>query len=380
VNENPADMKIGVDAKWLHTGNVSGRLFIQNILPELFALHPKIEWHIFLNKNSKRLGALPENENINIHYVWAEFNMISNLFILPKYAKLLNLDAVLFQTFSPKGKSFKSIVFIHDVLFRTYPEYFTWKEKLYFLPLRWTAPLADRIVTTTEFVKRELIRLHYSKEHDTIDLAPSGVTNVFKPGWQHDRNLLNKIKEKRNLPDSYLLFVGRLNARKNIQGILRALPLLDDKNISLVIVGEKDWKPPYKKDVYLEKILNSRVHFTGAIPDNELACIYASAKIFCFPSFAEGFGLPPLEAMASGIPAIVSNNTSMPEVCQDAALFVDPHNPSDIAEKINQLLKNPVLYQQKIKEGLKWSSLYTWKRTAEGIMKSIFTAVENGKT
>jgi glycosyltransferase involved in cell wall biosynthesis len=370
-------MKIGIDAKWLFTGHISGKLFIQNILPELIALHPEIEWHLFLDKNNKQFEFPIKDANINIHYVWAGFNMLSNLFILPRYAKQLNLDAVLFQTFSPKSKSFKSVVFIHDILFINYPQYFTWTEKLYFAPLKWTAPLADRIITTTQFVKKELIKLDYSK-NNIIDLAPSGVTNIFKPHWQYDRQLLNKIKEKYNLPHSYLLFVGRLNERKNIQGIIKALPLLND-NISLVVIGEPDWKLSSKKEIFSDKILKSKVRFIGAVPDNELACIYALAKIFCFPSFAEGFGLPPLEAMASGIPVIVSNTTSMPEVCSDVALFVDPHNTEDIAEKINELLKNTFLYEQKIKAGLKWSSQYTWRRTAEQIMKSIFTAIETGK-
>jgi glycosyltransferase involved in cell wall biosynthesis len=83
--------------------------------------------------------------------------------------------------------------------------------------------------------------------------------------------------------------------------------------------------------------------------------------------------------MASGVPAIVSHTTAMPEVCNDAALFVDPHNPKDIAEKINQLLKNNFLYEQKMKQGLNWSGQYTWRRTAEGIMKSIFAATETGQ-
>jgi glycosyltransferase involved in cell wall biosynthesis len=150
-------------------------------------------------------------------------------------------------------------------------------------------------------------------------------------------------------------------------------------NISLVVVGKQDWKLSSGKEMYADAALKSKIHLIGTVPDNELACIYALATIFCFPSFAEGFGLPPLEAMASGIPVVVSNTTSMPEVCSDVALFVNPHDPEDIAEKINHLLRNTILYEEKRKEGLKWSSQYTWKRTAEGIMKSIFTAIETGK-
>src|SRR5205085_3650288 len=131
--------------------------------------------------------------------------------------------------------------------------------------------------------------------------------------YQHDPNFLNWVKEKYGLPDNYLLFTGRLNARKNIRGLIQSLQFLEDKNISLVIVGEKNWKSPQVDELLIEKKTKERVIFTGFVPDGELAAIYAMAKTFCYPSFAEGFGLPPLEAMASGVPVVVSATTSMPE-------------------------------------------------------------------
>jgi glycosyltransferase involved in cell wall biosynthesis len=369
-------MKIGIDAKWLFTGHISGKLFIQNILPELFALHPEIEWHIFLDKRNKDFTLPFRKDNIKIHYIWAKFNMVSNLFILPGHAKRLQLDAVLFQTFFMKKGTFKSIVFIHDILFKNYPQFFTWKERLYFKPLKWITSSADRVITTTEFVKKELIRFQYTKPHQPIDIAPSGVTNIFKPYYQHDPTFLHYVKEKYKLPEFYLLFAGRLNARKNIRGLIKSLRFLDDKNISLVIVGEENWKAPEINELLSEQEIRKRIIFTGFIPDNELAAIYAMAKAFCFPSFAEGFGLPPLEAMASGIPVVVSDTTSMPEVCNHAALFIDPGNPKNIADQVNSLLKNETLYEQKKREGLEWSRQYTWKRTAEGIMQSVLSAVK----
>ena len=369
-------MKIGIDAKWLFTGHISGKLFIQNILPELFALHPEIEWHIFLDKRNKDVTLPFKDDNIKIHYIWAKFNMVSNLFILPGHAKRLQLDAVLFQTFLMKTGTFKSIVFIHDILFKNYPQFFTWKERLYFKPLKWTTASADRVITTTEFVKKELIRFQYTKPHQPIDIAPSGVTNIFKPHYQHDPAFLQHVKEKYKLPQVYLLFAGRLNARKNIRGLIRSLKFLDDKNISLVIVGEENWKAPEINEFLSQKEMRQRIILTGFVNDDELAAIYAMAKAFCFPSFAEGFGLPPLEAMASGIPVIVSDTTAMPEVCNHAALFIDPGNPKNIAEKINSLLKNETLYEEKKREGLEWSRQFTWKRTAEGIMQSVLSAVK----
>jgi glycosyltransferase involved in cell wall biosynthesis len=368
-------MKIGIDAKWLFRGQVSGKVFIQNILPELFKLHPGIEWHIFLDKKDKDFPVPFATETAKVHYVWARFNMLSNLFVLPSYAKQLNLDAVLFQTFSPKGKSFKSIVFIHDVLFKNYPEHFTWKERLYFKPLKWTIVLADRIVTTTEYVSNELRRFHFVKSTQHVDIVPLGIKNIFKSRHQHGTEFLKMVKEKYNLPGEYILFVGRLNSRKNIQGVIKALSLLDDTSISVVIAGDRSWKKAPIRKLTSDKRIRERIIFTGAVTDEELGAIYAMAKIFCFPSFAEGFGLPPLEAMASGIPVIVSDNTAMPEVCDKAALFIDPHDPRTIAEKMNDLLQNDSLYNQKVTEGLHWSSQYSWRRTAEGIMKSIFAAV-----
>ena len=369
-------MKIGIDAKWLFTGHISGKLFIQNILPELFALRPEIEWHIFLDKRNKDFTLPFRSNNIKTHYIWAKFNMVSNLFILPGYAKRLQLDAVLFQTFFMKKGTVKSIVFIHDILFKNYPQFFTLKERLYFKPLKWIISSADRVITTTEFVKKELIRFQYTKPDQPIDIAPSGVTNIFRPRYQHDPAFLHHVKEKYQLPELYLLFAGRLNARKNIRGLIKSLRFLDDKNISLVIVGAENWKAPEINELLAQREIRDRLTFTGFVPDNELAAIYAMAKAFCFPSFAEGFGLPPLEAMASGIPVIVSDTTSMPEVCNHAALFINPRDPKNIADQVNSLLKNKTLYEQKKREGLEWSSQYTWKRTAQGIMQSILSAVK----
>jgi glycosyltransferase involved in cell wall biosynthesis len=370
------NMKVGIDAKWLFTGHISGKLFIQNILPELFVLHPEIEWHVFLDRRNKNLTLPFRNEKIKIHYIWAKVNMVSNLIILPGYAKRLQLDAVLFQTFFMRKGRFKSIVFIHDILFKNYPQFFTWKERLYFKPLKWLTSSADRVITTTQFVKNELIRFRFTKPHQPIDLAPSGVTDIFKPYCKHDPAFLRLVKEKYRLPEFYLLFAGRLNARKNIRGLMKSLRFLDDKNIPLVIVGEENWKAPGISELLAQKEIKERIIFTGFVTDDELAAIYAMAKAFCFPSFAEGFGLPPLEAMASGIPVIVSDTTSMPEVCSHAALFADPGNPKNIAEKINSLLKNNALYDQKKNEGLEWSRQYTWKRTAEGVMQSILSAIK----
>src|SRR5690242_7093265 len=160
-------MRIGIDAKWLYSGVISGRLCIQNILTEMIALHPEIEWHVLLDRKDKRENKLLAGENIKIYYVWAGFNMLANLFVLPRHSRKLKVDAVRFQTFSPKGRYFRSVVFIHYILSRSHPSFFSLKEKLYLFPLRWTASYADKVLTTTEFVKTELLKYKYVHDAST---------------------------------------------------------------------------------------------------------------------------------------------------------------------------------------------------------------------
>src|SRR5262245_20214354 len=213
-------MKIGIDAKWMFSKPISGRIFIQNVLTELVSLHPGIEWHVFLDQKDKDKQFSLGRNDVTFHYVWSGFNMLSNLFVVPHHAKRLKLDAVFFQTFSPRSSSFKSIVFIHDILQIPYPEYFTWKERLYFKPQKWTLPAADRIITTTAYVKGELKKFRYSRTHQPVDLAPCGVTTVYRPIRLHSNEELSQVRLKFSLPDSYLLFVGRINARKNIENLI----------------------------------------------------------------------------------------------------------------------------------------------------------------
>jgi glycosyltransferase involved in cell wall biosynthesis len=369
-------MKIGIDAKWFFSGPISGQIMMRNLLPELIALGPEYEWHLFLDKRKKSMLFPVKAKNVHLHYVWASLNILSNFFVLPRIAKALELDGVLFQTFCPKNHSYRSLVFIHDILFENYPQFFTLKEKIYFKLVKKSCNNTDRVITSSQTVKNDLLQHGYVNGKKRVDIVPLAVGSEFKPLNSHESRFLNAAKEKYELPAQYILFTGRLNARKNIESLLLALPAINNRNISVVIVGMEDWKASKLQKILASEEINSRVKLIGAVSSKELPAIYAMAKVFCYPSFAEGFGLPPLEAMASGVPVVTSNTTSMPVVCGNAALFIDPHNPNDIAEKINELLKNNNLYEQKVKEGLTRSAQYTWKRTAEGIIKAILATLD----
>jgi glycosyltransferase involved in cell wall biosynthesis len=363
-------MKIGVDAKWFYNGPVSGRVFIRQVLSRLLTTYPQHEWHIYLNKKNRNESFPFTGENITRHYIWSAYNMLSNRFLIPRHAKAHGLDVVLFQSFCGHQTTFRQALFVHDILFESRPEFFSWKEKTYFSFIKSSCRQADHIITSSQAVKDDLIHFKYTDNENKIDIAPLGVSENFKTLFGHDPRKISEVRSRYKLPQRFILFLGRMNTRKNIAAVLEALPLIRDKEISLVIAGEKDWEQP-KLSKLIRAAGTSRVVLAGAIAEEDVPAVYAMAELFCFPSFAEGFGLPPLEAMASGLPVIVSNTSSLPEVCGDAALYVDPHHPQEIAAAVDDLLKNDFLRRQKTDAGIKRASLFTWERTAGSIMKTL---------
>ena len=369
-------MRIGVDAKWFFRGPVSTRVVLQNLLPELFTLFPEHEWIIFLDKKDKQLQFPYDSVKIQLEYLWADINMLSNVFLISGKLKSLRLDVIVYQTFPSLVHKVPSISFIHDVLFHEFSKFFTWKERLYFSPLSWlTRNRSDRLIATTEFVSDDLLKYNYTSRSSQIDIVPLAVNKGYKPIENHDPEKLSAVKEKYQLPVQFLLFVGRLNVRKNIENLLKAILLLNDTQIQLVIVGKADWKTPDLNELLSKPEMKKRIIMTGAVTDEELILIYSMAKIFCFPSFAEGFGLPPLEAMASGIPVIVSKTTALPEVCGNAAIYIDPEKPESIAIAIDTLLNDVDLYEEQKLKGLRQVKQFSWTHSAKAFMKSINNAV-----
>jgi glycosyltransferase involved in cell wall biosynthesis len=373
-------MRIGIDAKWYFDGPVSGRVMLRNLLPHLFKSHQEHQWYVFLDEKDREKDFPFKQVNVHAVYVPVFTNMFSNIFILPTRARSLQLDSVVFQTFPGIGEGFSSISFIHDVLFKRFPQYFTWKELLYFIPLPYFTKRAGRVVATTDFVRRELLTYRFIQTAAQVDIVPLGVSTDFKPIEKHDELLVNKIRVNYNLPEEFILIVGRLNARKNIESLIKALVLVQDQSIPLVITGKEDWKKSKFRHLLENTNIRNRIIITGPVGDDEIAALFAMSKIFCFPSFAEGFGLPPLEAMASGVPVVVSNTTSMPEICGHAAVYADPHRPESIAEGINKLLSDKAFYERMKTEGLTRSAGFTWPVTANKLMESILNSVKTKTT
>jgi glycosyltransferase involved in cell wall biosynthesis len=234
---------------------------------------------------------------------------------------------------------------------------------------------ADRICTISGSEKKRLLTYKYKDTASDIDVIHHGVDEAFKPLKNYTSSYISAIRTKYNLPAEFLLFVGRLNIRKNIFHLLQAVPMLSNKRIPLVIAGFKDWKMFDMEKVMNELGIGNRIIFTGYVPDEELPCLFAMSTVFCFPSYAEGFGLPALEAMAAGIPVVVSNTTALPEVCAGAGNYVDPDKPEEIAWMIDKLLSDKAFYNEKRIQGLQRAKVFTWELSAKKLLNSIYKVV-----
>src|SRR5690554_1696639 len=361
-------MKIGIDAQWFFNGPPSGKVVVKQLLEQLFSDKYKTdEFYIFLNKTNQGLEFPYQRNNIKLVYISKFNNLISNAIIVPMYSKRYKLDVVLFQNFGTFSK-IKNVVYIHDLLYLDYPQFYSFKEKLYLSFLKPLAKRANSIVTISETEKSRIIK--HKLGSNNVHFVYHGVDLKFKPINEHDSLRIETFKKKYNLPDKFILYLGRLNIRKNISNLISAMQFVD---IPLVIVGENDHKSENLSLIIESLGLNHKIIFTGYIDEDELPLAYALATVFCFPSYAEGFGLPPLEAMASGTPVIVSDRTSLPEVCGDAALYVDPDDPSDIAKKINTLLASNRIIDTFANKGVIQSKKFSWKIAAENLMNIIKT-------
>lgn len=258
----------------------------------------------------------------------------------------------------------KRLVTIHDVLHLTFSHLFKPFAKAYAkVVLEAAVRLSDQIITDSYFSKRE-IEAHTSANPHKLEVIYLGVDHIaFNPLAKQDASRV-KIFEKYQLQAPFLLFVGSYKKHKNVEGLVETFNLLHQRgwhDLSLVIVGM-----PLIEKIYQDfPSLQGSMRFIGNVPDLDLPHFYSSAEAFVFPSLYEGFGLPPLEAMSCGCPTVVSAQGAMPEVCGDGAVYVDPLDPSHMADILEKLLQNAEMRRELVQKGIERSRTFSWERCAE---------------
>jgi glycosyltransferase involved in cell wall biosynthesis len=372
-------MRIGIDAKWYFEGPVSNREVVRNLVNNILLFESDETIVLFIDRKFRNtpLEVAPKLK-VEIVYLWADNNLLSNLFVVPFKALRKKLDVMVLQNFSTPFLRCRKLLCILDVIYTIHPRYFTLIERLYFKPIKLLSRYADRIYTISMSEKRNMAGEGFAPS-EKIEVVYLGVEDRYKPLGEQDAALCEETKKKYHLPDRYLLYLGRLNERKNIRNLLLALKKTKDREIPLVIVGGYNWKMFDLGSFIPENDLEKRVVLTGHVAHEALPRIYAMAAAFCYVSFAEGFGLPVLEAMASGVPVIVSRIPVFEEICKNAGNYIDPNDPDDIARGIDELLYNETLRSTKINSGIAIAKTFRWDTAARQLLQIIHKTITEPK-
>ncbi|HEX2233937.1 MAG TPA: glycosyltransferase family 1 protein, partial [Thermoleophilaceae bacterium] len=252
------------------------------------------------------------------------------------------------------------VVTVHDLLPLRFPRLFPRATVVHTRASLRVVRSAHRILTNSEHTRAEVLEL-LGVPPERVTATPFGIEARFRPLQSDPDWLLRRF----GLRAPYLLAVGTLEPRKNLEGVLRAFDLLAPRfpGLSLAVVGGKGWR-----DGMLDSELRrprEDVVATGFVDDDELVRLYSAAACFVFPSLAEGFGFPPLEAMACGAPVVTSDRPALPEVVGDAALLTDPTHPEAIATAVERVLSSPQLVAELRARGRARAAGFTWRSCAE---------------
>ncbi|MCX7682692.1 MAG: glycosyltransferase family 4 protein [Anaerolineae bacterium] len=283
----------------------------------------------------------------------------------------LKADWYLSNFFLPPVLPCRGVVVVHDLSFRAYPDYFPRPVAWY---MRWLTGLAVRqahlVVTVSEFSRRELLRFYAVDERKVVSIH-NGVGPEFRPARDEATGAADRAAIARyGVTPPYILAVGNIHPRKNLARLLEAYLTLRRRRADippLVWAGIERWG----SDELLERARTAGVTLTGFIAQADLPSLYRQATMLVYPSLYEGFGLPPLEAMACGTPVITSNTTSLPEVVGEAALRVDPADTVAIASAIERLLDDSALRERLRQAGLERAALFTWEHTARRLVEQL---------
>jgi glycosyltransferase involved in cell wall biosynthesis len=261
----------------------------------------------------------------------------------------------------------RSVVTIHDCIHLRFPQYLP--SRLGYAYARgqmWAAThRAARVITVSEASKRDILR-YFRVPEGKIDVIYNAIDERF---WQApDPAEIDRVRQRYQLTAPFVLYAGNIKPHKNLERLIESFHLLRQnspelKDVQLLIIGDEVSKyATLRRAVHRHK-LHKHVRFFGFVRDQTLAALYRLANVFVFPSLYEGFGLPPLEAMASGTPVIVSNVSSLPEVVGDAALMIDPYEPNEIAEAMRRVLTDESLRSRLQLRGLARAREFSWERS-----------------
>jgi glycosyltransferase involved in cell wall biosynthesis len=357
-------MRIGIDTRIIYKSMTAIGRTTYELVKGLSEIDKENEYFILYRDNP--LGFLEGMSNFNRYYSTISRHSPRVQVEIPLFQYKKKIDVFHSTHFvKPLWEPCKSVVTIYDLLYLYYPQYFRRQSIAYYnILIPKVVKRANKVITISQSVKNDLVNLLKCPE-DKIDVIMLAFDkkrfNVIS-----DLDLVKRATLKYNIPCKYVLYVGTSKPHKNLERLIKAFSLIvRETEHSLVIGGIKDSQYTTLCQLIKELGIEDRIIFTDEIDETDLPLIYNGAELFVFPSFHEGFGLPPLEAMACGVPVLVSNATSLPEVVGDAAIMFNPYDIEEIAQNMKRILNNKNLQGEMRIKGLERCQEFSWRKTAE---------------
>lgn len=333
---------------------VTGTRVHTQILYQTLAAHPAWDFQQICDVRENKMGKLQAGAQ---SFKWLWSGMESTLRKMKP--DLLHVAAYL----GPRRAPCPMIVNVFDTTFRTYPRDFDWKWRLYartVIPS--TVKRAAAIITDSEIMRADIVRA-YHVPPERVYVIPPGVGAEFQPNA--DASAIAAMRARYVLPRDYLLYVGEKHPRKNLPALLEAFARVrgDFPELELVVVGPRSANREFQRAVKNFQIENA-VRELGYVPSSDLPSLYAGARAFVYASKLEGFGMPPVEAMACGVPVVAMPNPPLPDVLGDAAYFSDDSTPEALVQAITRVLNDNALANELRARGFERAKRYTWQDAA----------------
>ena len=371
-------MHIGIDAHAIGAQQGGNETYIRNLIAALAELDHTHQYTLYFSTASAAEDWRNRYANFAVRLLPPPTPLVRVPLALALELRRRPVDVLHVQYTAPPFCPAPVVTTIHDLAFEHLPETFTRRGKAQLrLTVRRTARQAAHILTVSEFSRQDILKT-YGLPPDKVTVTHNGCEAHFtpQPASEHETEA---IKQKFGIARDYLLAVGSLQPRKNLVRLLRAYAQLREQQpsfqLQLVLVGRQLWLYQEILREIRQQNFAADVIVTGYANDEDLPALYRSAVALVYPSLFEGFGLPPLEAMACGTPVITSNSSSLPEVVGDAALLVNPYEESELAQAMWRITNNTALRSQLSQAGRQQAKRFTWSAAAEKTLRTYQTVI-----
>lgn len=375
--ESAAAMRIGIDAHMVGERETGNETYVLNLLRALLAREDGHEYLALTPRPAALESALGAAGRGRVVRVRPGVSWLRVPVAIPLAARRRGLDLLHMTYLIPPVSPTPTVVTIHDISFEAYPESFSPRDRLL---LSWGVPFAAqravRVIAVSEFTRRDLVR-RYAIPEEKIRVTYEAADPLFRR--VEDPARLEAVRRRYGLAGPYLLSVGNLQPRKNLPTLLEAFRVLKAEAglpHRLVLVGKPGWRSGGVYSTVKALGLEAEVIVTGYVPTEELPSLYSGADLFVYPALYEGFGLPPLEAMACGTPVVASNAGALPEVLGEAALLLGPRDAGGLAAALRRVLADPTLARTLAGRGLARARQFSWERTAAETVEVFRAALE----